>query len=75
MRTILLGCRPPPWPREPTPILCPRYQRSAARWAIGIYLAAAATTPNPNCKTPSGLRLGPRNKESMTPSYSTRGLT
>jgi hypothetical protein len=30
-----------PGHREPTPILRPRYQGSADRWAIGIYLASS----------------------------------
>src|SRR5260370_218560 len=33
---------------------------------------AAASTPSPNCQPPSGPRPAPQNKESMTPSSSTR---
>jgi hypothetical protein len=58
--------------REPAPILRLRYQGSADRWAIGIYLATATGIPSPSCRLPSAPRPAPPKKGSMTPSSFTQ---
>jgi hypothetical protein len=60
-RTVLLRLCPParlPGRREPTPILRLRYQGSADRWAIGIYLASSGQYTESELPTSFGPKAG-----------------
>jgi len=48
----------PPGHREPTPILRLRYQGSADRWAIGIYLASSSRYTESELSASSGPATG-----------------
>jgi hypothetical protein len=48
----------PPGRREPTPILRLRYQGSADRWAIGIYLASSGQYTESELPTSFGPKTG-----------------
>jgi hypothetical protein len=60
--------------REPAPILRLRYQGSADRWAIGIYLASSDRYTEAELPASFGPKTGTPKKESMTPSSSTQAL-
>lgn len=59
---------------EPTPILRLRYQGSADRWAIGIYLASSGQYTESELPASFDPKAGTPKKGSMTPSSSTRAL-
>ena len=61
-----------PGHREPTPILRLRYQESADRWAIGIYLASSGQYTESESPVSFGPRPAPPEQGSMTPSSSRR---
>ncbi len=51
-----------PGHREPTPILRLRYQGSADRWVIGIYLASSGQYTEAELPASSGPRPAPQSK-------------